>query len=81
MGRPKERHDTYRFSLYLDGDLKDYIKLASWKQQKTITQYMNDMIRSEMDEYIRNGGVIKPEPRKMTLHEIEEILGYEIKIV
>lgn len=55
-GRPKERHETYRFSLYLDGDLKDYIKFASWKQQKTITQYLNDIIRAEMEAYIEAVG-------------------------
>lgn len=55
-GRPVERPDTYRFSLYLDGDLKDYIKYISWKQQKSITQYLNDIIRAEMAAYIAGGG-------------------------
>lgn len=55
-GRPVERPDTYRFSLYLDGDLKDYIKYISWKQQKSITQYLNDIIRAEMAEYVASGG-------------------------
>lgn len=55
-GRPVERPETYRFSLYLDGDLKDYIKFISWKQQKSITQYLNDIIRTEMAEYIASGG-------------------------
>lgn len=55
-GRPIERPDTYRFSLYLDGDLKGYIKYISWKQQKSITQYLNDIIRAEKAAYIANGG-------------------------
>lgn len=55
-GRPVERPETYRFSLYLDGDLKDYIKYISWKQQKSITQYLNDIIRAEMAEYVASGG-------------------------
>ena len=55
-GRPVERPDTYRFNLYLDGDLKNFIKYISWKQRKSITQYMNDIIRAEMAAYIASGG-------------------------
>ena len=57
-GRPIERTDTYRFSLYLDGDLKDYIKYISWKNKLTITQYINDLVRADMQSYIASGGDI-----------------------
>lgn len=55
-GRPVERPETYRFSLYLDGDLKDFIKYASWKGRKSTTQYLNDLVRADMEAYIAAGG-------------------------
>ena len=56
-GRPVERPETYRFSLYLDGDLEKYIKYAVWRdRKKSVTQYLNDLVRADMAEYIRNGG-------------------------
>ena len=56
-GRPVERQETYRFSLYLDGDLSKYIKYAVWRdRKKSVTQYLNDLVRADMAEYIRNGG-------------------------
>lgn len=56
-GRPKERGETYRFSLYLDGDLEKYIKYAVWKNRKdSITQYLNDLVRKDMEEYLSTGG-------------------------
>lgn len=56
-GRPKERGETYRFSLYLDGDLEKYIKYAVWKNRKvSITQYLNDLVRKDMEEYLATGG-------------------------
>ena len=80
-GRPKERGNTYRFSLYLDGDLKEYIKHVSWKNHQTITQYLNEKIRAEMDLFVMNGGTMPKKKKKITVNEIESILGYEIEIV
>lgn len=55
-GRPNEFEGRYRFSLYLDGDLKEYIDFASWKKRKNITKYLNDLIRADMQEYLAKGG-------------------------
>lgn len=60
-GRPIERPNTYRFSLYLDGDLKSYIDFIAWKRSSpgskySITQYLNDLIRADMEAYLAAGG-------------------------
>lgn len=56
VGRPVERPETYRFSLYLDGDLKEYIKYMSWKRKQSATQYLNDLVRADMEAYLAAGG-------------------------
>lgn len=60
-GRPIERPNTYRFSLYLDGDLKNYIDFIAWKRSSpgnkySITQYLNDLVRADMEAYLAAGG-------------------------
>lgn len=81
-GRPIERPDTYRFSLYLDGDLEPFIKHRSWLKRKSVTQYMNDLVRADMNMFIANGGRIPEEtPKKMTLTEIEKVVGCPVEIV
>lgn len=57
VGRPTERGETYRFSLYLDGDLKSFIDYRVWQlRQKSITTYLNNLIRQDMENYISEGG-------------------------
>lgn len=56
-GRPKEIETTYRFSLYLNGDYKEFIDYIVWKKKyKNITRYLNDLIRADMEAYIEAGG-------------------------
>lgn len=52
VGRPIEKVSTYRYSMYFDGDLKEFIKHESWKQKKSICQYLNDLVREDMDRSI-----------------------------
>lgn len=60
QGRPKldpeERKRGYRYNLNLDRDLKQYIHEIAWQNRTSITQYINDLIRKDMDEYFINGG-------------------------
>lgn len=56
IGRPVERPNTYRFSLYLDGDLEGYIKYKAWKNKQSITQYLNTLVRDDMQAYVKDGG-------------------------
>lgn len=59
-GRPKKSEDEklrgYRYNLSLDKDLKGYLSYISWKNRTSITQYLNDLIRNDMHNYIKNGG-------------------------
>lgn len=38
--------DIYRLNLKLSGDLKDYLAEASWRQRKSITQLVNDVLEA-----------------------------------
>ena len=60
VGRPKKTEEQKlrgrRFSLMVDKDLGQYMKEKAWQDRKTITQYINDLIRADMEEYFKNGG-------------------------
>lgn len=53
QGRPKkseaEKLRGYRYNLNLDRDLKEYLHEAAWKKRTSITQYINDLIRADME--------------------------------
>lgn len=55
-GRPTERGETYRFSLYLDLELADYAKYIAKKNKQPLTQYLNALVRRDMEAYISAGG-------------------------
>lgn len=45
--RPRAASDNvYRLNLKLSGDLKDYLAEASWRQRKSITQLVNDVLEA-----------------------------------
>ena len=52
QGRPpKAEHEKlrgYRYNLNLDRDLKEYLHEVAWKKRTSITQYINDLIRADM---------------------------------
>lgn len=56
-GRPKKAEEEklrgYRYNLNLDRDLKQYLKETAWKKRTSITQYINDLIRADMEAYFR----------------------------
>lgn len=58
QGRPPkaEKLRTWRYNLCLDEDLKYYLDNIAWKNHTSVTQYLNDMIRKEKEEYFANGG-------------------------
>jgi len=43
----------YRYNLLLDGDLNEYLHYAAWINKKSMTQYLNDLIRSEKEKYLQ----------------------------
>ena len=53
QGRPKKKEEEklrgYRYNLNLDRDLKEYLHEAAWKKRTSITQYINDLIRADME--------------------------------
>lgn len=40
---------NYRINMAFDSDLKDFMFNASWEQRKSITQWLNDLVRAEME--------------------------------
>lgn len=56
-GRPPKNEEDklrgYRYSLNLDRDLKDYLHEAAWRKRTSITQYINDLIRADMQRNIK----------------------------
>lgn len=62
-GRPKkaeaEKLRGYRYNLNLDRDLKPFLHEIVWQQRTSITQYINDLIRREMEAYLAEGGTLE----------------------
>ena len=54
--KPEKKLRGYRYNLNLDRDLKDYLHEMAWKNRTSITQYINDLIRADMEAYIEAGG-------------------------
>lgn len=59
-GRPpkpeNEKLRGYRYNLNLDKDLKQYLHERAWQKRTSITQYINDLIRADMEKYFDEGG-------------------------
>ena len=58
QGRPKkqpeERKRTFRYNLLLDNDLNQYLHEIVWIRRTNMTQYVNDLIRADYENYIRD---------------------------
>lgn len=67
-GRPKKTEEEklrgYRYNLNLDRDLQQYLKETAWKKRTSITQYINDLIRADMEEYFRQCEIAGIDPRE-----------------
>lgn len=54
QGRPRKKEEEklrgYRYNLNLDRDLKEFLHDTAWKKRTSITQYINDLIRAEMEK-------------------------------
>ena len=57
-GRPPKEKPlrAYRYNLTLDNDLNGFLHFISWKNRLSMTQYINDLLRKEMQKYIDEGG-------------------------
>lgn len=59
-GRPPKPEDQklrgYRYNLNLDKDLKQYLHEIAYKKRVSMTQYINDLIRADMEKYFAEGG-------------------------
>ena len=40
---------NYRVNMAFDSDLKEFINNASWEKHQSITQWLNDLVRAEME--------------------------------
>ena len=67
-GRPKKAEEEklrgYRYNLNLDRDLQQYLKETAWKKRTSITQYINDLIRADMEAYFRECEEAGIDPRE-----------------
>jgi len=50
---PEPRH--YRLNLKLKEEYKDYLYKVSWENRKSVTQYINELIKADMDAKINQG--------------------------
>ena len=41
----------YRYNLALDADLNEFLHEIAWQNRTSMTQYINDLIRREMEKY------------------------------
>ena len=41
----------YRFNLKLKAELRDYLAHISWLNHTSITQYLNDLVRADMERH------------------------------
>lgn len=55
QGRPPKKEEEklrgYRYNLNLDRDLKPFLDDIAWQKRTSITQYINDLIRADMQRY------------------------------
>lgn len=74
-GRPKktdsEKLRGYRYNLNLDRDLKQYLHEMAWQKRSSITQYINDLIRADMEAYFDECESLGIDPKKGW--EVDEI--------
>lgn len=56
---PEQKLRGYRYNLNLDRDLKPYLHEIAWQKRTSITQYINDLIRADMESYLANGGTME----------------------
>ena len=74
QGRPRKSEEEklrgYRYNLDLDRDLKEYLHEAAWKKRTSITQYINDLIRADME----NEAELLKENIKKGMDKIKDIL-------
>lgn len=63
QGRPikKDKKATYRYNLCLDMELKPFLMKRAWEQRQAVSQYLNELIRKEMEAYLEGGGTIEDE--------------------
>ena len=55
-GRPKKEKKlrAYRFSILLDEDLDAFLHEIVWVKRTSMTQYINDLIRQEKEDYVKD---------------------------
>ncbi len=44
-----ERSNPYRINLKLRGEYKEYIEEAAWKEKKSVTEFINDLIKDHKE--------------------------------
>lgn len=44
----------YRYNLLLDSDLNEFLHYAAWRKRESMTQYVNDLLREQMTNYIES---------------------------
>ena len=44
-----ERANPYRINLKLRAEYKDYLEVEAWKQKKSVTEFINDLIKAHKD--------------------------------
>ena len=46
----KTTQPYFRFNLKLKGEYEEYLKWVSWRDRKSVTQYINDLIEADREK-------------------------------
>lgn len=49
--KPAAKQEYYRFNLKVPIEYKDYLQEMAWKQRTTITAYLSELIRADMEAH------------------------------
>lgn len=55
-----KKKKSYKYSLTVDDDIVSFMKQMAWQNHKSITKYINDLIREDKEKYLKNGGKLDP---------------------
>lgn len=56
----KQPKRGYRYNMCLDADLRGYLEKVTFTNNTSKTQYLNDLIRADMEAYLAAGNVVEP---------------------
>jgi len=49
--KASNRKEVYRFNMNFDYELHDYLQEMAWRNRMTITEYLNKIVREDMEKH------------------------------